>query len=134
MAMTMSTDGRKKAEINVTPMIDILLVLIIIFMVITPLAPRGLPTLVPQLPSASPQDQTSPSEIVVTVRADGSLLLNSEPVHAASLRARLERMYKNNATRVIFVRGEKAIDFGRVAEVIDLARGAGVSRIALMTN
>ena len=97
MAMTISTDGRKKAEINVTPMIDILLVLIIIFMVITPLAPRGLP------------EETPSSEIVVSVRADGTLLLNSEVLDSASLRARLERLSRNAATRVIFVRGGVAL-------------------------
>ena len=70
----------------------------------------------------------------MTVRSDGTLLLNREPLNIASLRARLEHFYKSGATRVIFVRGEKAIEFGRVAEVIDMARGAGVYQVALMTN
>jgi biopolymer transport protein ExbD len=117
-----------------TPLIDVLLALIIIFMVITPLTSRGLPTLVAQPPSGEPPDENSSPEIVVTVRSDGPLLLNREPVNLTSLRVRLEHFYKNGATRVIFVRGEKAIEFGRVAEVIDIARGAGVYEVALMTN
>jgi len=132
VATTISAGGRKKAEINITPLIDVLLVLIIIFMVITPLKPRGLPTLVAQPPSSEPQDESP--ELVVTVRSDGTLLLNGEPLNLTSLRVRLEHFYKSSATRVIFVRGEKAIEFGRVAEVIDMARGAGVYEVALMTN
>ena len=70
----------------------------------------------------------------MTVRADGTLLLNSDPIDSASLKARLERLYRNASNRAIFVRGEKSLAFSRVAEVIDLARGAGAFRIALMTN
>jgi biopolymer transport protein TolR len=134
MATTIRPGGRKKAEINMTPLIDVLLVLIIIFMVITPLTPRGLPTLVAQPPSTEPQDAGSLPRSMVTVRSDGTLLLNREPLNLTSLRARLEQFYKSGATRVIFVRSEKAIEFGRVAEVIDMARGAGVFYVALMTN
>ena len=134
MATTISPDGWKKAEINITPLIDVLLVLIIIFMVITPLTSRGLPTLVAQPPSSEPHDENSSPEIVVTVRSDGTLLLNREPLDLRLLRVRLEHFYKSGTTRVIFVRGEKAIEFGRVAEVIDMAHGAGVYQVALMTN
>ena len=131
MATTVSAGGRKNAEINMTPLIDVLLVLIIIFMVITPLTPRGLPTLVAQPPSNHPHIEKSSPEIVVTVRSDGTLLLNGETLNIVSLRVRLKHFYKSGANRVI---GEKAIEFGRVAEVIDMARGAGVYQVALMTN
>ena len=134
MAATIRPGGRKKAEINMTPLIDVLLVLIIIFMVITPLTPRGLPTLVAQPPSGEPRDENWSPEIVVTVRSDGMLLLNREPINLTSLRARLEQFYKSAANRVIFVRGEKAIEFGRVAEVIDMGAWRGVYQVALMTN
>ena len=103
-------------------------------MVITPLMPRGLPALVAQPPSSDPYDENWSPEIVVTVRSDGRLLLNSEPLNLPLLRVRLEHLYRNGGTRVIFVRGEKAIEFGRVAEVIDMARGAGVYEVALITN
>jgi biopolymer transport protein TolR len=81
MATTIRPGGRKTAEINMTPLIDVQLVLIIIFMVITPLTPRGLPTLVAQPPSTEPHDENWSPEIVVTVRSDGTLLLNSEPLN-----------------------------------------------------
>ncbi len=134
MSMACGGNARQKAEINMTPMIDVLLVLIIIFMVITPLTSRGLRAVVPQT-STDPPDEMRPShDIVVAALADGTLLLNSEHMDRAALRARLERLYKSGATRVIFVRGEKGIEFGRVAELIDLARGAGVYHVGLMTN
>lgn len=134
MATPISAGRRKKADINMTPLIDVLLVLIITFMVITPLTSRGLPTLVPQPPPSRPHDENPSPEVVVTVRSDGTMLLNSEPINLTSLRVRLEHFYRYRANGVIFVHGEKAIEFGRVAEVIDMARGAGVSQVALMTD
>ena len=134
MATTINTGGRKKAEINMTPLIDVLLALIIIFMVITPLTSRGLPTLVAQPPPSERRDDKQFPKIVMTVRSDGTLLLNSEPLNLKSLRIKLEHFYKDGATGVIFVRSGRATEFGRVAEVIDMARGAGFYQVALMTN
>ena len=132
--MSVSSDGGTKAEINMTPMIDVLLVLIIIFMVITPLAPRGLPAAIPQ-PASDIQHNTAPSsEIVVTVQDDGSTLLNHEPLNLEALRSRLVELYENGIARVIFVRAVGAVQFGRVAEIIDLARGIGIDHVGLMAN
>ncbi len=134
MGMSVGGDGRTKADINMTPMIDVLLVLIIIFMVITPVTPRGLNALVPQPPSGDPGRVAPAHDIVVSVRGDGTLMLNQEVLDAAGLGERLASLFKTGARDVIFVRGDKGIDFGRVAQVIDLARGVGVYRVALMTN
>ncbi len=131
MAMTIGSNGGAKAEINMTPMIDVLLVLIIIFMVITPIAPRGFDALVPQ-PAGNDGEQ--PEALVVTVRADNSTLLNRQPLTLEALRDRLEQLCKLAPSRLIFVRGETGIEFARVAEVIDLARGVGISRFALMAE
>jgi biopolymer transport protein ExbD len=125
----MGTTG--KAEINVTPMIDVLLVMIIIFMLITPLRPTGLDAKVPQPPS--PIDNPAPSnDIVVTVCANDSIRLNQEPVALANLQSRLVSLYKNDTTSVLFVRAEGNLEFQQMARVIDLARGAGLQRVALM--
>ncbi len=132
MAMTIGSNGPGKAEINVTPMIDVLLVLIIIFMVITPIAPRGFDALLPQ--PASEDKGNQPEALVVTVRGDNMTLLNRQPLTLEALRDRLEVLCKLAPSRIIFVRGETGIEFARVAEVIDLARGVGINRVALMTE
>ncbi len=132
MGMSIGGSGGAKSDINMTPMIDVLLVLIIIFMIITPIAPRGLNVAVPQ--AATDQTARPTHDIVVTVRQDGKVLLNHEELDLAQLNERLLALFRNGASNVIFVRGEKALEFGRVAAVIDMARGAGVNRVALMTN
>jgi len=129
--MGMTTGGRSQAEINMTPMIDVLLVLIIIFMVITPLTPAGLRTLVPQPPDAG--EHGSSTDIVVTVERDGSIRLNAERIELLALHERLSRIYQARGDAVLFVRGDERLEFRQVAAVIDIAKGAGLQRVALMT-
>jgi biopolymer transport protein TolR len=124
----------RKAQINMTPMIDVLLVLIIIFMVITPLTQTGLRTLVPQPAPANPAEAPPAQDIVITVRPDGTVRLNQEPVNVAGLRRRLMLLVRTATDHVVFVRGEKGLEFRAVAEVIDIANGAGLNRVALMTE
>ena len=132
MAMSLGGSSHQKAEMNVTPLIDVLLVLIIIFLVITPSLSHGLNALVPQ-----PADQTPAAprdDIVVTVIGDRTVRLNQETVAIADLDERLKTVFKNAANHVIFVRGNKELDFHYIAEVIDVAKGAGLDRVALMTQ
>jgi len=120
-----------RAQINVTPMIDELLVLLIIFMVIVPQRSTGFDTHVPQPANGAPPDQ-HPRDIVVSVRADHSLDINTQAVTWDDLADRLRAIFATRVNPVLFVAGAPGIEFQEVARVIDIARGVGVARVALM--
>ena len=133
MGMSVGGGGGAKADINMTPMIDVLLVLIIIFMVITPLTPKGLEAIVPQ--PAQPNQQTDADQrtVVVSINKDKSMMINTEATDEAKLGSRLEEIFKTRAERVIFVKGDPDLEFMSVAKVIDIAKGVGIDKVGLMT-
>ena len=137
--MSMATGGggsdKAMSDINMTPMIDVLLVLLIIFMVITPLTPKGLEALVPQ-PNPNEEEQQQPNErtVVVSVMADGSVMVNRTPSNMDVLEEYLRDIFKKRAERVMFVRGHPKLDFQDIARVIDIGKGAGVDKIGLVTE
>jgi biopolymer transport protein TolR len=138
MAMTTGGGGSNMADINVTPMIDILLVLLIIFMVIVPVTPKGLDALVPQ-PPKDPQKQPPQTDRTIVVQvfyhpgAPPTYKINEDDVAKADLLSRLTQIYANRAERVMFVRGDDDVNFAYIADVIDIGRAANVDHIGLMT-
>ncbi len=137
MAMTTGTSGGNMSDINVTPMIDILLVLLIIFMVIVPVTPKGLDALVPQPPKTpqmqANQDRTIVVQVLYRAGNTPTYKINETDVDKRELLARLTEIYANRAERVMFVRGDDDVDFRYIADVIDIGRAANVDHIGLMT-
>jgi biopolymer transport protein ExbD len=132
--MSVGGQGGPKSDINMTPMIDVLLVLIIIFMVITPLTPKGLEALVPQPPPPGQKQNLSDQRtVVIVVDQDHKFSINSEPVEENEMGGKLTDIFKTRAERVVFVKGADTLEFKWVAEAIDIAHGAGIDKVGLMT-
>ena len=135
--MGMAVGGGKGvvSDMNVVPLIDILLVLIIIFMVITPTTPHGLDALVPQ--PAPPDAKQDPAllakTIVVVVGANGKVMINQDETTWEQLGPRLEDIFKQRAEKVAFVKGDDSVDFAEVAHAIDIMRGSGIDKVGLIT-
>jgi len=134
MGMSVGAQGGPKSDINMTPMIDVLLVLIIIFMVITPLTPKGLEALVPQPPPPNqPPNQSDQRTVVIVIDANHNYSINNDATDEARLGPRLADIFKTRAERVVFVKGDPSIEFQWVAKAIDIAHGAGIDKVGLMT-
>ncbi len=135
--MAMAVGGSKggpRCDINMTPMIDILLVLLIIFMVITPLTPHGLEALAPEPPDK--KNQPPPDQdrtVVIVIDKDQKMHINNEDTDMDKLGPRLEQIFKTRAERVVFVKGDPDLEYQTVAQAIDIAKGAQMDKVGLMT-
>jgi|HubBroStandDraft_5_1064220.scaffolds.fasta_scaffold383797_2 biopolymer transport protein TolR len=128
--------GRMLGEINVTPMIDILLVLLIIFMVIAPVTPRGLAADLPQRSAKANLMPEAPIVVRIMSAPSGqtSYKINLEDVSLDRLGSRLSSIFSVRADRAMFIKGDDRIDFSTVARVMDIGRGAGADHIGLLTS
>ena len=131
MGMNVGGNGQK-ANINVTPMIDVLLVLIIIFLVISPSRSHGLNAVVPPQSDKPQTNEQASHEIVITIAKDGVIAINQQPVTMEALPDQLGKL--RGISDQVFVKGDRDLDFQAVAQIIDIALGAGWKRIGLMTR
>jgi biopolymer transport protein ExbD len=133
--MTSQESGAISSTINVTPLIDVLLVLLIIFMVIVPVTPKGLQAVVPQ-PSGNslgPDDAIVVS-VLQSQNGKAAYKINRQDVAGNDLLARLTAIYANRAQRVLYIKGEDDVPFAQIAQVMDIGHSAGVDSIGLLSS
>src|ERR1700748_2334793 len=134
MAMAVGGGGGPQSSINLAPMICILLVLLIIFMAISPVSPHGLDALAPQPPPPNQKQQDNNDRtVVIVIDAQGNVKINQTDAAWDKLGDQLIDIFKTRAEKVVFVKGDKDLEFQKVADAIDIAKGAGIDKVGLMT-
>jgi biopolymer transport protein TolR len=133
MSMVSGSVGEYKSDINITPLVDVVLVLLIIFMVITPLLQMGYDVKVPPKNINQPPNTPPPTDlIIVSLTPQNKYFLNKDEVTAQTLSLRLTEILKNRANKTIFFSGDDEANYGEVIKVMDLARNAGAKSIGIV--
>ena len=133
MGANVAGRGRRRqslAEINVTPLVDVMLVLLIISMLAAPMLQRGINLELPQTATATTIEE---ARVVVTVDRDGRIKLKDRPVHEALLKERMTSVARSNPGETVFLRADKLLPYGEVLRVMDTIRTAGIERVSLVT-
>jgi biopolymer transport protein ExbD len=132
MAISTGEEDELKSDINVTPLVDVMLVLLVIFMVVTPLLRQQLPVELP-LAAHSREAQES-SQVTLVAAADGAILLDGHPIAAEALEGQLRNLYGARADKTLFLEADRNLPYSRVVDILDTCRTAGVERIGVVTR
>lgn len=134
MGMDMGGGGGPKSEINVTPLVDVVLVLLIIFMVVQPLLQMGYTVQVPPNSSTPPPPEASKDQIIVTVMANKDVYLNKERIELQNLPIRLQEVLRNRGSKVVFFSADDGVNYGKAMEVMDTVRNNGAKNIGIVMD
>ncbi len=132
MGMSTGKKGGAMSDPNVTPLIDVMLVLLIIFMVVTPLTQKGLDVELPESADNLPDAPPDPNQLVLDIDPNGQVTINKQPVNMDELPLRIRDIFETRADKTIFLRAAPTLTYGDVVSVLDVAKGNGVERVGIV--